>query len=234
MPACSDWSSASSAPRRCCTDATSCLGRLRPPLESLMRLASEELKHQELFRRLERYDERRYAARVHHGRRPQARSRVSCSAGAPGRSWPATARSSYLPGLTMSRHLSRVASCVHSSRTCSSSTRATSGSRSCSTSWSGRPNTRNSPTANATRQSRISSRCWQRWTASCRRNRRLDAHYFLARVAGRRYTPVQARQVKYDDDCGLPLAIHRLRHAARALPSPAHQHDDPRLSTCKS
>ena len=52
-PTCSRWSSASSAPRRSSSAATTALGD-QVALEALVRLTDEELKHQEMFRRLER------------------------------------------------------------------------------------------------------------------------------------------------------------------------------------
>ena len=59
-PTCSAWSSASSAPRCSRSAATIALGD-QTTLEALVRFTDEELKHQELFRRIERDGRRRHA-----------------------------------------------------------------------------------------------------------------------------------------------------------------------------
>ena len=83
-PTCSRSSSATSAPRRSSVASSHALGD-QVALEALVRFTDEELKHQELFRRLEGMAASGHAGRATCSCRSRTRSPTRCSASAPGR-----------------------------------------------------------------------------------------------------------------------------------------------------
>ena len=217
-PTCSGSSSATSAPRRSSSARDHGMGD-QVALEALVRFTDEELKHQELFRRLEKMA----AAGMPSGLRLQARTRTTSPSAVLAKStWAVLGLTLDIELFTQAHYRSSIeprrgalASC---GRTCSSSTGRRSRSTRSSTSSSGGARTRGSRPRSATRRWTTSSPSWARWTASCRCRPTADADYFLAR-AGRTFSAAEATLVHDTMLQGLPLAVHR-RAACRSRASP--------------
>ena len=154
-------------------------------LEALVGFSQEELKHQEMFRRIERMIAAADAGGLHlpaqAGRGGLGRPRQVDL----GRARPDLPHRALRPGALPGVHPARLRRCRRSSRTSSSSTGRTSRSTSSSTSWSGRASTGISPRRSATGRSTTSSPWSARWTAFSRRSPRRTSAYFRAIAEGR-------------------------------------------------
>ncbi len=133
-------------------------------LEALVSFSQEEMKHQELFRRIERMIAAGMPAGYTLGRPARTTSPRWSSASRPGRCWPSPATSSSSPRCTTSSRSSPTARCPRSSRTSSSSTGRRSRSTPSSTSWSGRAATPGSRRPSGIARWMTSSPWSGRWT----------------------------------------------------------------------